>query len=131
MNHRLVNTKEKSLHVISSTSIDIRCGILRKKKMSKLLTFSLQALLIRHEAYMADAEKERASMTATIDKLETDKKLLEAENAKFVEENRNLLSQLEELNNTVSDSDARVKSLEATLQATSQELQRLSSLASR
>ncbi|KAI9778938.1 MAG: hypothetical protein M1835_004804 [Candelina submexicana] len=90
-----------------------------------------QALLIRHEAYMADAEQERLKMTADIEKLERDKQKLEAENARTIEENRNLLSQLEDLNTTVTESDAHIKSLDATLLSTQKELQRLTALASR
>jgi len=100
-------------------------------KMSKGLTFSLQALLVRHEAYMVDAERDRAEMGAKIEKLETDKRELEAVNAKTIEENRTLLDQLEGMNSTVSESEAHIKALEATLQSTHQELRRLEDLASR
>ena len=95
------------------------------------LTWALQALLVRHEAYMADAESERRSMNGIIERLEADKRDMEAQNAKTVEENRNLLDQLEDLNNSVADSDAHVKSLTMTLQSTQQELLRVSNLASR
>ncbi|KAI9719228.1 MAG: hypothetical protein M1812_003558 [Candelaria pacifica] len=95
------------------------------------LIWSLQALLIRHEAYMADAEQERLKMTADIEKLEGDKLKLEAENARTIEDNKNLSSQLEDLNTTVADSDSHIKSLNATLLSTQKELQRLMALASR
>ena len=95
------------------------------------LTFSLQALLVRHEAYMVDAERDRLEMSAKISKLESDKRELEAENAKTIEENRGLLDQLEEQNSTVSESEAHIKALEATLQSTQQELRRLEGLAAR
>jgi hypothetical protein len=98
---------------------------------SSTLTFSLQALLVRHEAYVADAEEERKRMMATIEHLEGSKLELETENAKTIEENRNLLNTLEELNNTVSDSDARIQSLTTTLLSTQAELHRLSVMASR
>ena len=75
------------------------------------LTFALQALLARHEAYMVEAEEERRKMGASVDKLESDKKELEASNARTIEENRYLLDQLEELNNTVSDADGQIVSL--------------------
>ncbi|KAI9777519.1 MAG: hypothetical protein M1839_008813 [Geoglossum umbratile] len=90
-----------------------------------------QALLIRHENYMADAERERRSMTEVIGKLETEKRELEAENTRTIEENRDLLGQLEELNSTVAETDDHVKSLTATLLSTQVELQRLTALASR
>jgi hypothetical protein len=98
---------------------------------SKGLTFALQALLVRHEQFMHDAEKDRMEMSAKIEKLELDKKALEQSNAKNIEENRGLLNQLEELNTTVTESETHIKSLETTLQATRQELRKLEGLASR
>ncbi|KAJ5038155.1 uncharacterized protein L3040_007024 [Drepanopeziza brunnea f. sp. 'multigermtubi'] len=86
-------------------------------KMSSSLTFALQALLVRHEQYMHDAEKDR--------------KALEHENAKSIEENRGLLDQLEDLNGTLEESETHIKSLEATLYSTRQELRHLELLASR
>ncbi|KAH0543030.1 hypothetical protein FGG08_002638 [Glutinoglossum americanum] len=80
---------------------------------------------------MADAERQRHGMTEVIEKLEAGKRELETENAKTIEENRDLLSQLEELNNTVAETDDHVKSLTATLLSTQVELQRLTVLASR
>jgi hypothetical protein len=100
-------------------------------RTSQGLTFSLQALLVRHEAHMVDAERDRLDMSSRIEKLETDKRELEAENAKTIEENRGLLDQLEDLNSTVSESEAHIKALEATLQSTHQEMRRLEGLASR
>lgn len=97
----------------------------------KGLTFSLQALLVRHEAYMVDAERDRLELSAKIEKLETDKKELEAANSKTIEENRGLLNQLELLNNAVSESEAHIRSLETTLQSSHQELRRLEGLAAR
>lgn len=93
------------------------------------LTFPLQALLARHEAYIKEAEEERQKMGASIDKLEADKKALEAANARTIEENRYLLDQLEEINNTVSNSDAQILSLNTTLQYIRKELDRLTVLA--
>jgi len=98
---------------------------------SKGLTFALQALLVRHEQYMHDAEKDRMEMGAKIERLESDKKALEESNAKNIEENRGLLNQLEGLNTTVIESETHIKSLEATLQSTRQELRKLEGLASR
>lgn len=99
--------------------------------MSKSLTFALQALLVRHEQYMHDAERDRLDLSSKIEKLESDKKELESRNAKTIEENRELLDQLETLNGTVLDSESHTKSLEATLQSTHQEIRRLERLASR
>ncbi|EME46721.1 hypothetical protein DOTSEDRAFT_70652 [Dothistroma septosporum NZE10] len=90
-----------------------------------------KALLMRHEAYIADSERERKAMTTQIESLESDKKELETRNATVIEENRNLLDQLENLNNAVAESDSQVTNLQATLRATQQELQKLSFLATR
>lgn len=91
--------------------------------------FALQALLARHEAFMVEAEDERNEMSATISRLEADKKELEKANASTIKENRDLLDQLEEMNNNVADSDAHIKSLTATLESTRSELERLTVLA--
>lgn len=80
---------------------------------------------------MAEAEQSRLEMSARIESLEIDKKKLEADNAKTIEENRGLLNQLEDLNTSITDSENHVKSLEATLQSTQQELRRLEGLAQR
>ncbi|KAK1055274.1 hypothetical protein LTR12_015286 [Friedmanniomyces endolithicus] len=90
-----------------------------------------QALILRHEAYIADSERERKAMTAHIEHLESEKLSLEQKNATVIAENRDLLDQLEAINNAVTDSDAHVTSLQATLQSTQLELQKLSKLAAR
>ena len=93
------------------------------------LTFTLQALLARHEAYIAEVADDRRRMVGSIERLETDKKEAEVSNARTIEENRYLLDQLEEINDTVSNSDAQILSLNATLQSTRKELERLTVLA--
>jgi len=93
------------------------------------LTFALQALLHRHEAYMAEAEEERKKMGACIERLEGEKRELEAENKKTIEENRYLLDQLEDINNRVVDCDTQILSLNNTLLSTRKELERLNVLA--
>ncbi|KAI5923142.1 hypothetical protein F4810DRAFT_701369 [Camillea tinctor] len=90
-----------------------------------------QALLARHEAYMADAERDRYELTARIEQLEMDNKELEARNARTIEENRDLLDQLELLNSTINDSEGRIKSLEATLLSSQQTVRRLEGETSR
>ncbi|KIH87525.1 hypothetical protein SPBR_04608 [Sporothrix brasiliensis 5110] len=90
-----------------------------------------QSLLERHEAYMADAERDRAELFKRIGQLEMDKKELEAENAKKIQENRALLDQLETLNTTASDSDTHIKMLEASLQSSQQIIRRLEGAAER
>ncbi|RMY47623.1 hypothetical protein D0864_15038 [Hortaea werneckii] len=95
------------------------------------LTFSLQALLMRHEAYIAEFEKERKAMMAHIESLEAEKQAMEEKNANVIQENRGLLDQLETLNSAASEADSQVINLQATLQSTQLELQRLSGLAAR
>ncbi|KAH7480124.1 hypothetical protein IWW34DRAFT_247871 [Fusarium oxysporum f. sp. albedinis] len=90
-----------------------------------------QALLARHEAYMADAERDRLDLSSRIERLEMAKQELEAENALKIEENRNLLDQLELLNSTVSESDTKIKALEASLLSSQQAVRRLESAALR
>lgn len=93
--------------------------------------FALQALLARHEAFMLEAEDERNQMSASIGRLENEKKELESANSKTIKENRDLLDQLEDMNNDIADSDAHIKSLTATLESTRSELERLTVLAAR
>jgi hypothetical protein len=95
------------------------------------LTFALQALLSRHESYIASSEAERAALTAQISRLESDKSSLERKNAEIVRENHELLDHLEGLNNTIADSDAHIASLAATLAEAKLEVKRLMALAAR
>jgi hypothetical protein len=104
----------------------------KKREKDELpLTFALQALLIRHEAYVADSERERRQMVATIENLEKEKLELEAKNARTIKANRELLDQLENLNDAVASSDAQIQALMDTLRSTEEELDRLSTLAAR
>lgn len=68
-------------------------------------------------------------MSDRIESLESEKSELETKNASYIEENRQLLDQLENINNAVTESDVHVTSLQATLLSTQQELQKLSHLA--
>ena len=95
------------------------------------LTFALQALLARHEFYITDSEAERERLSTQIDRLSTDNTKLQSENKSVVEENRELLAQLEALNTKLGDSDAVIKSMEATLADAEFEVRRLTSLASK
>ena len=107
-------------------------GIMVEEKFrDSTLTFALQALLARHEAYMADAERDRLDLNGRIERLEKDKTDLETENANKIEENRQLLDQLEMLNNTVSESDTKIRSLEASLLSSQQAVRRLEAAAAR
>lgn len=70
-------------------------------------------------------------MVASIEQLEKDKRDLEAENTRMIEENRELLDQLEGLNISVAESDAHIKSLTVTLTSAQCEVRRLTVLESR
>lgn len=98
---------------------------------SSSLTFALQALLHRHESYMAEAEADRQRLVASVESLEREKRQVQAENARIVEENRSLLEQLDGLNKAVTESDEHVQSLTLTLESTQAELRRLTVAASR
>lgn len=104
---------------------------MEEKYTQSTLTFALQALLARHETYMADAERDRLDLTARIERLELDKQELETENANKIEENRQLLDQLEMLNSTVTESDTKIRSLEASLLSSQQAVRRLEAAAAR
>ncbi|KAJ6185073.1 hypothetical protein N7519_006374 [Penicillium mononematosum] len=90
-----------------------------------------QALLHRHESYMAEAEEDRHRLVSSIDDLEREKQQVQAENARIIEENRSLLEQLDNLNQAVAESDDHVKSLTVTLENTESELRRLTVAATR
>ncbi|KAL2830085.1 hypothetical protein BJY01DRAFT_240506 [Aspergillus pseudoustus] len=90
-----------------------------------------QALLHRHESYMAEAEEDRRRLFASIDNLEREKRQIQAENARIVEENRSLLEQLDGLNKAVVDSDAHAKTLAAALESSEAELRNLTASAAR
>ncbi|WEW59854.1 hypothetical protein PRK78_005335 [Emydomyces testavorans] len=90
-----------------------------------------QALLGRHESYMAEAEADRARMLAEIENLEKQKREVQAQNAKIIQENKDLLDQLEGLNNIVSESDVHIKALSTSLESVQLEVRRLTAAASR
>lgn len=98
---------------------------------SSSLTFALQALLHRHESYMAEAEADRQRLVESIESLEREKRQVQEENARIVEENRSLLEQLDGLNNAVTESDEHIRSLTLTLENTQAEVRRLTVAASR
>ncbi|KAJ5389221.1 uncharacterized protein N7496_000289 [Penicillium cataractarum] len=90
-----------------------------------------QALLHRHESYIAEAEEDRQRLEESVDALEREKYRVQAENARIVEENRALLEQLEGLNKAVFESDEHVQSLTRTLESTQAELRRVTVAAAR
>jgi hypothetical protein len=95
------------------------------------LTFALQALLARHEAYMASAERDRTELNERVEQLELDKAALEADNARAIAENRALLDQLELLNSSVAGSDVKIRTLEAALLSSQKAVRRLEGASSR
>ena len=95
------------------------------------LTFALQALLSRHESYLAESEAERTRLTTSVETLEAEKTSLQDANQDLVKQNRELLDKLEALNTSLSDSDTHVKNLEALLVSTEVETRRLNGLAGR
>ena len=95
------------------------------------LTFSLQALLDRHEAYMASAERDRTVQAAHIEELQMNNAELETTNKKVAEENQILREQLEQLNCDVKDSETKANALEATLHETQLQVRRLEGATSR
>lgn len=95
------------------------------------LTFSLQALLARHESYITDTDRDRADLTTRIAFLESENTRLATLNVEKTAENRSLLDQLESLNTAIAESDGRIHALEASLQASRQSVRRLEIAAGR
>lgn len=95
------------------------------------LTFALQALLSRHESFVAESQEESARLNNTITRLEIDRTSLQSANEEIVAENRQLLKQLENINASYKTSDDTVKSLETLLRDTELEVRRLNALARR
>ena len=95
------------------------------------LTFALQALLARHESYVAESQQEHARLDAKIAQLEADRTALQDANERMVAENKELLSKLEILNDSYKASDHTAKTLEALLRDTEIEVRRLNGLARR
>ena len=95
------------------------------------LTFALQALLVRHESYIAGSERDRTDMSAKIERLEMEKRELQKANARTIKENRALLDELEKVNGAVAASDAYAQSLAAALESARLEVKRLAVFSSR
>lgn len=131
--HDAMGKALKDLQVAAQVG-QVRCTAQRRSRQfgfSMSLTWCLQALLARHEAYVSNAEQERLHTTRLIGELEEAKRKLAAENSKAIDENRSLLCQLEELNESLLDSDAQIKTLTVTLQEAEAEVQHLAGIASR
>jgi len=103
----------------------------KHKRSDSGLTFALQALLDRHEAYVKDSQAEQARLSSYVACLENEKSSLQDVNHRMVVENRELLQKLEGLNTTFGESGKRVQELEALLQDCEQEIRRLNGLTRR
>ncbi|KAL2257197.1 hypothetical protein VTK26DRAFT_525 [Humicola hyalothermophila] len=90
-----------------------------------------QALLARHEAYMASAERDRQELTARIEQLERDNADLEAKNKRVTDENHVLREELDQVNGTIKDAETKMAFLETTLRDSQQEVRRLEHAAER
>ncbi len=95
------------------------------------LTFTLQTLLSRHEAYMASAERDRLELTARIDQLERDNAELETSNKTATEDNHGMREELDQLNDTIKSAETKIGLLEATLLDSQREVRRLENAADR
>ena len=107
------------------------CHATDKLQSSSGLTFALQALLDRHESYVSESQQEHQRLTAYIEKLEKESTSRQAKSEKIVEENRRLLTQLEDANASLKDRDSHVKGLEALLRDCEVEGRRLNGLCQR
>jgi hypothetical protein len=95
------------------------------------LTFALQALLSRHESFVSESQQEHARHDAKIAQLEAERTTLQTANERIVAENKELLSKLDQLNDSYKVSDNTVKTLEGLLRDTEIEVRRLNGLARR
>lgn len=93
------------------------------------LTFTLQTLLARHEAYMASAERDRLELTNRIEQLERDNANLEARGKFAVEENHGMQQELDQLNEGIRAAETKIGLLEATLLDSQREVRRLENAA--
>ncbi|KAF2401918.1 hypothetical protein EJ06DRAFT_548127 [Trichodelitschia bisporula] len=108
------------------------CKLLRETERNAQTAAELgQALLARHESYVADVERDRRQLLMKMEALEHEKHDLEAKNANMIRENRKLLEHLELLNAAAVDSESSVQALTGALRATELEVARLNGLASR
>jgi hypothetical protein len=122
-----------SVPAIDDRPVDALTILLNRSRAQNLssLTFILQALLSRHENYVAEAEKERRRMMEKIASLEHENVELEGSNKQTIQENRDLLEQLEALNGAIKDSETKVQSLTEVLNSTEYELERMAGLTAR
>jgi hypothetical protein len=103
------------------TSAQMSHGALPRKS----LTFMVQTLLQRHESAVASFAEERRALTMQIDQLSLANEDLESRNRSTLLENRQLVEQLENLNQSISDQDDRILDLTSGLRKTEEELARV------
>lgn len=114
-----------------STNMEIDLGRRQPSGPDASLTWSLQALLVRHETYVAEAEQDRVRLDKTIAVLETRTTELEDHNKRLVDDNALLSSKLDQRRVVIAQSDAQIQSLTTILETAQHEISKLSSLAAR
>ncbi|KAI5785961.1 hypothetical protein EDC01DRAFT_631865 [Geopyxis carbonaria] len=90
-----------------------------------------QALLERHEKSMKEAETRQNTLSVMIAELEMKSAKLELDNSRTIQENKQLLLALEEVNGNISQAENRVKELQTELDAAHAEVLRISAYAAR
>lgn len=95
------------------------------------LSWSLQALLVRHETYVAESEEERATLRTTVASLTDDNERLQSEREALTAHNKSLLCQVDIANNATAQSDIHIASLQTTLLSAETELIKLDDLVRR
>lgn len=123
-NRRSVHNVSWPLSSLTNASIQGK-----HKREDSGLTFALQALLERHEAYVKESQAEQARLSSHVTDLEHENTVLQGENHKIVVENKELLHKLEELNSNLGQNSQRVNELETLLEDCDQEIRRLNNLA--
>lgn len=94
------------------------------EELEESLILVLQALLARHEQYVAGAENERSRMRDAISRFERTNKELESTNTRLRDENRRLEDHIDDINVAAMESESQIKTLETSLNSTQHELKR-------
>ncbi|KAK6539518.1 hypothetical protein TWF694_009735 [Orbilia ellipsospora] len=104
----------------------------RDPNLSRPAGLTMPSILFQALLRQADeAEKIRSEMASKISKLEEQNKHLEIQNTLSIDRNRDLLSTLETLNESVAQADTKVRELTADIDDTRAELDRVSARAAR
>ncbi|KAI9708403.1 MAG: hypothetical protein M1828_003001 [Chrysothrix sp. TS-e1954] len=136
--------QEHSAHALKAQSLECCCGNLDCAFLRhgveaihalegdvKAAATVGQALLVRHETHLANAGQERIRTAEKIADMERVNAELEADNARVLAGNKDLVTQVEQLNRAITKSDTHINTLTTTLNSTQREMQRLTSLATR